>query len=454
MATTTASPALVGEVFEDTPAAAAGLQPGDRIVEIEGEEIGYWHDLTAEISDSWDQQLTLKYRRDGELHTTEISPEKKVSTDFLGLNVQTYGMIGIHLGTYGTTLALADRDGPAARAGLESFDGIVTIDGEPIERFDQIASKVRNSDGAPLEIVAMRRIPLDIDYGKAYRQRVVRATVEPERVDGQWTIGVVRAEMVLTEVEEDSPARAAGLQVGDRIVALDERSFNNWSMVNRTIHNTINEKILEQHEKGVEDIDVDPSFEVTYVRQGERHTTTLEPRVVKYKDESKQQQYRFEIGWNHFRDTEYPDEIDFPFFERVQYAATNSVDRTGSFVKMIVMGFVRMAQGRISLGNVGGPILIGELAAKAGEAGWEPFLQMMALISINLGVFNLLPIPLLDGGHLLLYLLEAIKRGPLSFRARQIASYIGMVLVLMLFVLAFKNDIERKWDDIVEYVNE
>ncbi|MFP4600637.1 MAG: site-2 protease family protein, partial [Persicimonas sp.] len=93
------------------------------------------------------------------------------------------------------------------------------------------------------------------------------------------------------------------------------------------------------------------------------------------------------------------------------------------------------------------------LAAEAGKAGWQPFLQMMALISINLAVINLLPIPVLDGGHLLLYALEAIKRGPLSYRTRQIAAYIGIAMIIFLMVLAFKNDIERNWDKIAEWLN-
>jgi len=112
-----------------------------------------------------------------------------------------------------------------------------------------------------------------------------------------------------------------------------------------------------------------------------------------------------------------------------------------------------MAQGRLSLDNVGGPIMIGELAAKAGKAGWDKFLQMMAAISINLAVVNMLPVPVLDGGQLMLYFLEAVKRGPLSLRTRQIAAYIGYVLILMLMVLAFKNDIERQWDYISAFVN-
>lgn len=148
-----------------------------------------------------------------------------------------------------------------------------------------------------------------------------------------------------------------------------------------------------------------------------------------------------------------PDDVAFPFGRRIVQAGKTSVSETGEYIKMMVMGLVRMAQGRVGCDSVGGPILIGELAAQAGEAGIEPFLRMMALISINLAIFNLVPIPVLDGGQLALFAIEAIKRGPLSFRTRQIAAYIGFALIVMIMVLAFKNDIERNWDRIVDYIS-
>ena len=86
------------------------------------------------------------------------------------------------------------------------------------------------------------------------------------------------------------------------------------------------------------------------------------------------------------------------------------------------------------------------MASKAGQDGLDAFLRMMAGISINLGILNLLPIPLFDGGKLVILLVEAIKRGPLSMRTRQIIAYVGLALVALLIMLAFKNDLERMWN--------
>jgi regulator of sigma E protease len=97
--------------------------------------------------------------------------------------------------------------------------------------------------------------------------------------------------------------------------------------------------------------------------------------------------------------------------------------------------------------------MIGDIASKAGHAGFRPFLNMMALISLNLGIINLLPIPVLDGGHLMLFALEAVKRRELTPRTRQIAYYVGFSMIVLLMLLALKNDIERYWQDFAEWFN-
>ncbi len=453
----TAPPAVIGEVFAETPASEVGLQPGDRIVEIDGDDVTYWHELTEHISEAWDRELEVTFERDGERQTLSVQPEKKTSTDFMGLRVQTYGMLGIHLQPHGPTVGVPDPASPAAKSGLETFDRVETIDGEPIKRFDQLDSKIRNSEGKPLDMVVLHRVPIDADYGRFYSQRVEELEATPAPADNNtgdsYELGVEPVEMFVAKVEEESPSAEAGLQAGDKLLSLDGRAYSNWNLINRRITNDVNEEVLAQQEEGVDDVQVSPEYELGYLRDGQEYTTTLAPEVTRFKGQGDQERYRVYIGWGHISNRLAPEEIAFPFFPRMAYAAETGVERTGEFVDLIVTGFIRMAQGRVSLDNLGGPIMIGELAAEAGKAGWQPFLQMMALISINLAVINLLPIPVLDGGHLLLYALEAIKRGPLSYRTRQIAAYIGIAMIIFLMVLAFKNDIERNWDKIAEWLN-
>ncbi|HEV3190851.1 MAG TPA: site-2 protease family protein, partial [Polyangiaceae bacterium] len=109
---------------------------------------------------------------------------------------------------------------------------------------------------------------------------------------------------------------------------------------------------------------------------------------------------------------------------------------------------------RVSLSSVSGPITMYDIAGQAGARGAAYFVWAMALLSVNLGLINLLPIPVLDGGHLLFFLFEAARRRPLPLRAREVASLAGMVVLVLLMLVAFKNDVERRWDVIVTQVRE
>ena len=448
---TTTAPLQLGQVFEGSPAAQAGLQPGDKITSIDGEQVSYWHDLTSRVSEAPGQQLTMTYERDGKSFTTKLTPETKTSTDFLGLNVRTYGMMGVHMGTYGPTVAFRAPDVPGAQQGLRNFDRVVAIDGKPVRRFDEIEAKVRTNQGAPMTFSVLRLSPVQKEFGRFYSMTPAAVTLTPPLVDGKRSLGLVRAEMVVSKLNADSAAYKAGIRIGDRILAVDDTPQSSWDLMVRRMHNRINEQLVDRAEDDTSPIEVD--FKVDFVRAGQRQSVTLRPEVKKFAGQAKTESYRIEIGWGHMANMITPDEIDFPLGQRMVWSAKDSFKETTGYIKMMVMGIVRMAQGRVGLDSLGGPILIGELAAQAGEAGIEPFLRMMALISINLAIFNFVPIPVLDGGQLALFAIEAVKRGPLSFRTRQIAAYIGFAMVVMVMVLAFKNDIERNWDKIVDAIS-
>ncbi|RAL22742.1 hypothetical protein DL240_07535 [Lujinxingia litoralis] len=451
MLQTTAPPAVVGQAYPEAPAAQAGIQAGDRIVEIEGHPVRFFHDVAHYTRPAYDQELEVVYERDGERFTTHLTPARFEATDHLGLDRRTYGLIGIHLGTAGSTIALTDHQGPAARAGLAYFDRIIAVDETPVSRFHEVESLVRESQGEPLHIKALRRYPVHVDYGTFYKQRLIELDVTPELVDGEYAIGITPAEMVIAQVKPESPVAEAGLKPGDRILSVDDRAFSSWSLMLSHIHNTINQRIVDRDAAGEDAPPLQTDFKIAFERDGKPLTTTLTTSVTAYSDATEQTRYRIYNGWDSLRNSVTPENIPHPFFSRLGYATSEAFSQTWKFSRMLTLGLVRMAEGRVSTKSIGGPIMIGELAAEAGRAGWEPFLEMMALISINLAILNLLPIPVLDGGQLMLFALEAIKRGPLSFRTRQIAAYIGFTLILMLMILAFKNDIERNWHRAVEF---
>ncbi len=111
--------------------------------------------------------------------------------------------------------------------------------------------------------------------------------------------------------------------------------------------------------------------------------------------------------------------------------------------EIIFISVLKIIERKVSVDNLGGPILIAQAASEAARHGLAPFLDLLALISVNLAVLNLLPIPALDGGHLFFFLCEAIRRKPLSERARDRAQQVGMAVLLLLMTFLFYNDIAR-----------
>jgi regulator of sigma E protease len=124
-------------------------------------------------------------------------------------------------------------------------------------------------------------------------------------------------------------------------------------------------------------------------------------------------------------------------------AVTMSAKQTLWWSETVLVGLVKAIQGRISANDIGGPILIVQAGSEQAKTGFESLLHFMAVISINLGILNLLPIPILDGGHLLFITLETVLRRPLDTRHREIAQQVGLVLLLCLMAFAFYNDIDR-----------
>jgi regulator of sigma E protease len=144
---------------------------------------------------------------------------------------------------------------------------------------------------------------------------------------------------------------------------------------------------------------------------------------------------------------EYKDEV----VRNPLVAAARGVERTGEILVMILGGIAQLVTGHVGMGSLSGPIGIGEIAADAYQASWQQFVWLMAVISVNLAILNLLPIPVLDGGQIVLAAAEGIKGSPLPTRARDVAQTVGLSLILLLMGVAFWNDIARHWSGVVQF---
>jgi regulator of sigma E protease len=218
-------------------------------------------------------------------------------------------------------------------------------------------------------------------------------------------------------VEPGSPAELSGIHKGDRIVAINGRGVSQW----------------EELSKGIKESGGKP-LTVQIRRQSQDLTLNVQP----FKKE----------GRNVFGEKR--DEWMIGIGSQVTIekgngglAIVRAVQQTYDYAKLTLLGLFKMVTGEVSPRNLGGPILIAQMAGQQAQEGLASFLAFVAILSINLGVLNLLPIPVLDGGHLLFFAIEALIRRPVSIRYREIAQQVGMVLLLLLMVYAFANDIAR-----------
>ena len=124
-------------------------------------------------------------------------------------------------------------------------------------------------------------------------------------------------------------------------------------------------------------------------------------------------------------------------------AAFHGLQATWGWTELTAVGIYKMLTGEISSKNIGGPLTIASISGEAATQGAPSLIFLIAILSINLGVLNLLPIPILDGGHLLFFAIETVLRKPLGDRQREIAQQVGLLLLVGIMVFAFWNDIER-----------
>ena len=221
-------------------------------------------------------------------------------------------------------------------------------------------------------------------------------------------------------VGQDTPAAEAGLQTGDTIVAIDGKETKQWDDVSLMIKDSGGREVV-----------------LTITRDDQTRDISVTPRMEKTRNI-----FGEEVGERYMIGIARSEEVTY---EKVGFIRSlqAGISQTGSWIYLTVMGLVKIIQKVVPASELGGPILIAQIAGERMEAGWVNFLYFMAVLSVNLGILNLLPIPILDGGHLVFFSVEAILRKPLNLRTMEIMQQIGLVLLGTLMIFVFYNDLIR-----------
>ena len=299
--------------------------------------------------------------------------------------------------------------GAEALAALPRETQITSVGGDNVGNFRDVQVAIAKVKPGPLTFEFSNHAPVTIQLqpGDSVRQSLVDALVPTSATPP-----------VIGEVSKGSAAEKGGLHAGDKIISADNQTMQSWQQLVAVIEKNGGKELpLVVDRKGLQlHVSVTPELKsvrgMSYGRlgivqgiEGDGGGPRVHPGVVG--------------------------------------AVKEGASQTWDIVKLTA-GFLKdLVTRKTSARNLGGPIMIGKLSGQVARAGLEPFLAFMALFSVNLAVLNLLPIPVLDGGHLMFLLAEAVRRRPLSLNARMKLSQVGFVIVVAIMVWAVANDVLR-----------
>ncbi len=424
--------AVLGEVFAGSPAAAAGLVAGDRVVEVDGDPIGYWEDFERAVEAGAGERLPVTVRRGEKELTFTLEPRRQTLRSRAGAPLER-SQVGVAQARPRARIGVLDRGSPAWRAGLRTGDIVIAVAGVRVASFADLERALgRENRRATIAYLRPRQTHIGGVALGLYEPGMT--DLVPDRIwtePGRATLftGLLSADLFVADVVAGSPAARAGLRAGDLVTMLGGEKVGSWRQFDQAL--------LDAPER---------SHRIAWLRSGvERGASTHEAEVMQEQrrvvDEYGNARDELVLGARH---EVQPGQIELvPLDGRFLYAARHAVERTVATIVETARGMVAILSGQTPDGSVGGPFMVYQLAAVSGAKGWDSFMLMVALISVNLGLLNLLPIPVLDGGHLLLFAVEAARRKRLSARVREAAVLAGLVVLVGLTLLALKNDLVR-----------
>ncbi|ASK27223.1 RIP metalloprotease RseP [Neisseria chenwenguii] len=307
----------------------------------------------------------------------------------------------------------------AAKAGFQSGDKILSVNGEAVKDWPAAQTEM---------VLALEAGKVNVAVQTASGEaavRIIDAAGTPEAgkiAQNKGNIGLVPFKITnrLELVEKGSPAKAAGLKAGDTLLAANGKALKDWMEWANLFRKSPGQKI-----------------DIVYERGGKTFTAGLRPDTKELSDGT----LIGRAGLAPQTDEAWDKQIRREYTPSVPEAFKMGWDKTVGYSTMTLKFFGKLVTGQASLSHVSGPLTIADIAGKSAEHGVQSYLEFLALVSISLGVLNLLPIPVLDGGHLVYYTAEWIRGKPLSERIQAVGLRFGLAAMLMLMLVAFFNDI-------------
>jgi regulator of sigma E protease len=436
----------IGAVVPGSAAAVAGLRAGDRILSVAppgapARPVRRFGDLREVVAPHPEEPLVFRVQRDGrELPPMTITPAATLDRS-IPVETVRKGVLGVSA-TYAPALVAPVR--PGAAGPLAPFDLVVSAAGRPVRNLPELEKVLAAAGCAPVDLEVIREEPVALPGVTLATVHPLPLTAVPTCAGGAPAFAAADPTLstFIGAVEPGSPADKAGLRRGDAIASVNGKPVRSFPDIS-----ALASEFLPQSPTGNPEKDGPPPEVQLGLADG--RTVTLVAATQRYVDEmTREPRQRYVLGFHADRahgvsQAELVVE-QVPLHRNAPEIVAAAWEQTAMVVRVIFKGILKLLTGEISFKSVGGPLTIFTMATEAAEEGLSSFFFQMAVISVNLALMNLLPIPVLDGGNIAQALLEGVTRRPLSARARTVAQAVGLALLVTLMLLVFKNDIVRR----------
>ena len=414
---------VLGELEPASPAAKAGLVYGDRIISIDKKPVENLKQIKKIIFKKPDTLVNMEVKTSsGEIQTRTVQSTTGKTEGKWGF-LETGGVIeGLVFSTPIAMIGLTDPNSPAGLAGLKTFDQILSVNGEKINSWKELFHLLNHPPSSQNFSWKM-----EVQRGKAVKNIILNKPSDYKPAGGVPQLGLARSDLFILELKKGGEAAKAGLKKADFIFRVNDQRVPNWAFLVDKIKN-FNPK--------------QGPLQIEVKREGKKKSFTVVPEMKKQIINGVEKKYymlgivarspHVSVGGS------YIEKQNNPF-----KAVGVGLNSTFYWCAVVAVYIKKFVTGEISRRTLGGAISIGRAAYDSYSYGLEYFFKIMAILSVQLFLLNVLPIPIFDGGHLLFYVIEFLNGAPLSMKKIMIAQQVGLFFLLFLLIFTTFNDLHN-----------
>ena len=403
----------VGDVEKNSPAYTAGFRSGDEVLAVGDQKISHWRGFEEKLSQSSHQSLPIKVLRNSKQTTFQVTVGTK-DAPLESLKTIVGGIKGLTPLSLSSVVGLSSDKSQAQKLGFQNFDKIESINHVAVSFFreiDPLFKKQRSS----FQVLVTNQVTKE------------KRTLKLRGKTSLKSLGLSSTETYISYLKRDGPAQKAGLLKNDRIVKINNKTIASWQEVSQAI---------------VSYKDTSGPLKINVLRGKAYKELSVTPEKLSYMNEKGQEVEKTMVGISpafFMRGPETQVIRTLNPLKALQRGAQKSYDYSITFF----VGIWKLIKAQISPKNIGGMIAIGKVAKDSFQLGFIQFVNMIGILSAYLFILNILPIPLLDGGHLMFYFIEIAKGSAVSYRKIEIAHLTGFAVLISLMLFALFNDVMK-----------